>query len=148
MNISCIDSSTNFKAKLVVDKKLAGKLPNIEAFRDVAKDVKSADYIRIRKAANTRYLPREDMYVVIAEKNLVVQQDKSLPNCNKHFFGISTKLLNKGISKEGMVIELFDSMNVALDNLAKKIDTYKKEFPDAIKEDDNLFQKIKSFLKR
>ena len=39
MNINSIDSSTNFKAKLVVDKKLANKLPGIEKFRELGAEV-------------------------------------------------------------------------------------------------------------
>ena len=88
------------------------------------------------------------MYVVIAEKCAVVQPNTSMPKQNKHFFGLSTKLLDKKIAKEAIQLEILDSINVSLENLAKKIEVYKKEFPGAIQEDKNLFQKIKSLLKR
>ena len=108
MNISSVDSSTNFKAKLVIDKRLASKLPGLENLKKIAEGVKSADFIRIRKAPDTRYLPKYDMYVVIAEKCAVVQPNTSMPKQNKHFFGLSTKLLDKKIAtllNELLVVE-------------------------------------------
>lgn len=141
MNINSIDSTTNFKAKLIVDKKLAEKLPGIDTYRELVKNIKSADYIRIRKSSNNRYLPKNDMYVVVAEKNAVVQPNKDLPKNHKHFFGLSTKLLDKKLPKEDIQLEIMDSINHSLDNLAKKIAKYNEEFPGAIVEDINIFQK-------
>ena len=152
MNISKTENSdslnANFKAKLIVDAKLAKRLPGIENFREIAESVKSADFIRIRRSVNTRYLPNHDMYVVIAEKNATIKPDKNSSKQNKHFFGLGSKLLHKNTPREDVQIEILDLMNDSLDNLSKKIAKYNEEFPGAIVEDKTLFQKIKSFLKR
>ena len=111
MNINRIEnnnysSNRNFKAKLVVERKLASKLPGLDIFKKIAEQVKSADFIRIRKSVNNRYLPKHDMYVVIAEKNANIKPNKNTPKQHKHFFGLSTKLLDKRTPREDVEVEI------------------------------------------
>ena len=157
MNINRIEnnnysSNRNFKAKLVVERKLASKLPGLDIFKKIAEQVKSADFIRIRKSVNNRYLPKHDMYVVIAEKNANIKPNKNTPKQHKHFFGLSTKLLDKRTPREDVEVEIINLMNQSLDNLNKKVADFKEKNPNVISEEGNILQnigeKVKSFLKR
>ena len=152
MNINSIDSTTNFKAKLIVDAKLAKELPGIDFLREVAENVKSADFIRIRKSMNNRYLPRHDMYVVVAEKVAKLKPSSTFSYPTKHFIGTHSTLLDKNTSGEVVLTEVMNLLNYSLYKLGKKIANFKEKNPGVIKEDTGFFQnvseKIKSFLKR
>ena len=144
--------NTNFKAKLIVDAKLAKKLPGIENFRKIAKNIKSADYIRIRKSMSDRYLPRHDMYMVITEKVAKLNTTPTSQNSTKHFFGTSSTLLNKNTSSNNVEVEIMELLNTSLNNLNTKVTAFKEKNPGVIRENtsfiQNITEKIKSFLKR
>ena len=96
MKTNSINSQdTNFKAKLIVDAKLAKTLPGIENFRKVAENIKSADFIRIRKSVSDRYLPHHDMYMVVTEKVAKLNPTPTSKYSIKHFLGTHSTLLDK-----------------------------------------------------
>lgn len=144
--------NTNFKARLIIDAKLAKKLPGIENFRKVAENIKSADFIRIRKSMNDRYLPRHDMYMVITEKVANLNPTSTSPYTKKHFIGTHSTLINKNASSDNVEVEIMELLNISLDNLNKKVTAFKEKNPGVIRENTGFFQniteKIKSFLKR
>ena len=152
MNINSLDSTTNFKAKLIVDAKLAKELPGIDFLKEVAESVKSADFIRIRKSMNDRYLPHHDMYIVVAEKVANLKTTSTFSYPTKHFIGTHSTLLDKNTSGEMVLAEIMNLLNYSLNNLNKKVINFKEKNPGVINESTGFFQnvseKIKSFLKR
>jgi len=120
MNINKIDN-TNFTAGNVFLKRINSE-KSIKCYDSIKKLAEDKDMdIFITKNKETKYLPLEDMYIVIARKEI--------PIIERMFFrvGIITKhgtgcaILSKKASEEELSTNIYNATMNAIETLEKKI---------------------------
>ncbi len=120
MIINKIDN-TNFKAGNVYLKRIDSQksIQCYDAIKKLAED-KSMD-IFITKSKETKYLPREDMYVVIAKKEIPVVSRMffSMEKISRH--GTGCAILSKKANEKELSTKIYNATMNAIDTLEKKL---------------------------
>jgi hypothetical protein len=119
MKLSQIDR-TNFSAGLIQLKRVnKNKIASIDAIKKIAED-RDID-IFISKNQKSKYLPLEDMYMIMASKDvpLIRRGFFSAGYVTKH--GMGCVIVNKKVSNEELSVKIFNASMSALDVLEKKL---------------------------
>ncbi len=119
MNIDKVNM-TNFGAGNVQLTRIAPEsIPSLKAIKKIAED-KGMD-IFITKNKETKYLPKEDMYIVIAKKDIpvVLRTFFSVGKISKH--GTGCAILSKKANEEELSTRIYNATMSAIEILEKKL---------------------------
>ena len=119
MKVSQINK-TNFKAgSLTLNRIKPEKFYSYESIKKIAED-KNMD-IFIIKNQKSAYLPKEDMYTVMASSIIPIIQRGFYTVGYKTQYAMSCMIANNKISKEELSVKIFNSAITAIESLEKKL---------------------------
>ena len=109
----------NYGAGNVVLKRINEEsLASYKAIKKIAED-KGID-VFIAKGKDSKYLPKENMYVVIASKELPHTETNSLTN-EKRIRGVEIETMNKITGGETFSVRIYNATMKAIDVLEEKL---------------------------
>lgn len=120
MNINKINN-TNFESGNVFLKRIDSE-KSIKCYDLIKKLAEEKDIdVFITKNKETKYLPNEDMYTVIAKKEIPIITRMFFPIGTIPRHGTGCAILNKKVGKEELSTKIYDATMCAIERLEKKL---------------------------